>query len=359
MLEYDHRGWPCSHLRARHEAIDFLCLQALGVPLVADLAGGAGNASSWASPSIATALSPLRSSSGGRRGGGLGWCGAGGGGGASASARAGTVGRANGANLDVGVGDGGVGDVGLDIAGDTGGGGAGTTLGAELGGVGGEGAVEPEHVGCMVIPDAHDENHTILKSGAHVGEATVLGEVVGVAEYRLLGSAEIGGDRVAAGASDGGDRVGDDDAILDVEALDVGESTGGGSVIGDELGDDGELGLGVDGLAWAVEVEAALAVRVEVTSIRVASSSITVVAVSSTASIASAHGLAGSVARVGSVGVRDGVGLPEIHLSTARTVVTDTGVRIVGRLEPSLNVTLHIWLAIESTFSIEFLIPVH
>lgn len=357
MLEYDHRGWPCSHLRARHEAIDFLCLQALGVPLVADLAGGAGNASSWASPSIATALSPLRSSSGGRRGGGLGWCGAGGGGGASA--RAGTVGRANGANLDVGVGDGGVGDVGLDIAGDTGGGGAGTTLGAELGGVGGEGAVEPEHVGCMVIPDAHDENHTILKSGAHVGEATVLGEVVGVAEYRLLGSAEIGGDRVAAGASDGGDRVGDDDTILDVEALDVGESTGGGSVIGDELGDDGELGLGVDGLAWAVEVEAALAVRVEVTSIRVASSSITVVAVSSTASIASAHRLAGSVARVGSVGVRDGVGLPEIHLSTARTVVTDTGVRIVGRLEPSLNVTLHIWLAIESTFSIEFLIPVH
>lgn len=211
----------------------------------------------------------------------------------------------------------------------------------------------------MVIPDAHDEDHTSLEGCAHVGEATVRGEIVGVAEDRLLGSAEGGGDRVAAGASDGGNGVGDDDAVLDVEALDVGEGAGGSSVVGNELGDDGELGLGVDGLAWAVEVEVALAVRVEVASIRITGSSITVGAVSSTASIAGAHGLAGGVARVGSVGVRDRVRLPDIHLSTARTVVTDTGVGIVGRLGPSLNVTLYIWLAMKSTFSMEFLIPDH
>lgn len=77
---------------------------------------------------------------------------------------------------------------------------------------------------------------------------------------------------VACDAGGGGFGVGDEDAVLDVEALDLGERAAGL----DELGDDGEDVVGVDGEAGAVEGGVALAVAVEVASIGVA---FTVVAV--------------------------------------------------------------------------------
>lgn len=65
-------------------------------------------------------------------------------------------------------------------------------------------------------------------------------------------------------------RVGNHDAVLNVEALDFRQVASVGAVIGDELGDNGEGLAGVDGEALAVEGGVALAVRVEVASIGVA-----------------------------------------------------------------------------------------
>jgi hypothetical protein len=161
--------------------------------------------------------------------------------------------------------------------------------------------------------------------------------VISIAESNLLGLAEVGVDGVARGTRDGGLGVGDDLAVLDVETLDLVEDTIGSL---EELGDDGELGLGVDSHARSVEVLDTLAVRVEVASIGIASTGITGGRVSTTAGITLATVLADSGARVRSVGGRDGVGLPDIHLSAARAVLADTSVLVVGRGSPLSRVGL-------------------
>ena len=98
-----------------------------------------------------------------------------------------------------------------------------------------------------------------------MSETAELSEGVGVAESGLLGRAPRVGDRVAGRASDGRLGVGDDLAVLDVEAADLGEGAGVGAVGGDELSNDGDLLRGVDGHVRAVEGEVTLAVGVEVT----------------------------------------------------------------------------------------------
>lgn len=101
----------------------------------------------------------------------------------------------------------------------------------------------------MVVPERHDEHHAGREGGAHLGEPSLGVELVGVTECLLLRVAEGGGDAVTGDAGNVGGRVGDDFAVLHVQALDVAEHAAGL----DELGDDGELRLGVDGHAWAVE----------------------------------------------------------------------------------------------------------
>lgn len=88
----------------------------------------------------------------------------------------------------------------------------------------------------VVVPDGHDEHHALGQGVAHLAEPTALVEDVLVAKRRLLLVAVVLRDRVARDARDGGLRVGDDLAVLDVEALDVGEL----AARGDELRDDGD-----------------------------------------------------------------------------------------------------------------------
>lgn len=142
----------------------------------------------------------------------------------------------------------------------------------------------------MVIPDGHDENHALLERSAHGSKTALDRELVGVAESSLLGGAEGVGDGVAGDAGDGGLRVRDDNAVLDVESFDLGKGAAGGAVGGDELGDNGEDLAGVDGKTSTVEVGVAHSVGVEITSIGVAQGGVT----SANAAVsASASGLGG------------------------------------------------------------------
>jgi hypothetical protein len=75
-----------------------------------------------------------------------------------------------------------------------------------------------------------------------------------VTEELLLGVAEGGGDGVAGG----GERLGvaNDVAVLDVDAADLAELAGR---VGQELGDDGDLLVGVDSELGARAVEGLVA----------------------------------------------------------------------------------------------------
>lgn len=76
-------------------------------------------------------------------------------------------------------------------------------------------------------------------------------------------------DAVSGDAGDLAHAVVDDLAVLDVLAADLGELACVGAVVGNELRDDGELGLGIDGLARAIE-GVALTVAADIASVLVA-----------------------------------------------------------------------------------------
>lgn len=252
-------------------------------------------------------------------------------------------GAAEGTDLNVGEGNRGVGAVLLDILGVTGSGGASATSDTGLGGggIGWVRGVEPEHLGEVVVPDGHDEDHTLLKVLALLGHAAAGGEGVGVAENGLLGLAGGVGEGVGLGghAGDVDDRVLDDLAVLDVDALDLLEGAGVGAVGGDELGDDGHLLLSVDDLAGAEERGVAHAVGVEVAAVTVALAVVALV-VGTAVSVTGAADLTDGLARVRGEGGGDAVGLPDVHLTTAGSVATGARVGVAGGANPALDVGL-------------------
>ena len=253
-------------------------------------------------------------------------------------------GRADITELDVGVGDGGVGFADLNVGGDTGSGGARATSNTGAAGVGGGGVVgvEPEHVDGVVVPDGENENHAGSHTLGDGGKTSLVGERWGVVEDGDLVSAVVGGDGVVRGGESGDVDVGvlNDDAVLNVDAADLAEGAGSSSVVGEELGDDGELLGGVDGHASTVEGGVAHAEGVEVAAIGVADG---VVAAGGSASVvgsAVAARLGTNCAGVRSDGSGVVVGLPDIHLVTAGTVLPSAGVNIAARGIPSDRVGL-------------------
>jgi hypothetical protein len=240
-------------------------------------------------------------------------------------------GRADGAELDVGEDNAGVGAVRLKIRRLARGSRASTTGDTRLAGVGSGGVagVEPEHVDRVVVPERHDEDVAASKRRAHTVEAANGSELVVVAESSLLGLAEAVGDGVAADAGDSGLGVLEHLAVLDIEALDLGQA----GARADELGDDGHFLLGVEGGAGAVEVLDAHTVAVEVAAVLVADTLVAVVAITTVGACAGNNTRA--LAGMGGVGSRDTVGLPNIHLRAAGANGTSTGVSIVGVGDPA------------------------
>lgn len=197
----------------------------------------------------------------------------------------------------------------------------------------------PEHVDGVVVPDGHDENHSALESVTHGSKTTAVIEGVGVTESGLLGGAEVFGNRVNRGDTiDSSDRVLDDFAVLDVEAADLNKVASGGVVGGDELGNDGERRVGVDGEAGAVEAGVAQAVGVEVAAILVADTVVALIAISTLGTCA--RRLSGDSASVRGVCRGDRVGLPNIHLRAAAAHGTGSGVDIVVGRHPAIGVGL-------------------
>ena len=114
--------------------------------------------------------------------------------------------------------------------------------------------VEPEHVRDVVIPDAERQDHAVAETSLHTLHAALRREAVRVSEDLLLVRAVLGRDRIVGGEPGNVSlRVLVDLAVLDVNATDLGERAGGGSVRGDELCDDGHLLLSVEGGAGAKE----------------------------------------------------------------------------------------------------------
>jgi hypothetical protein len=214
-----------------------------------------------------------------------------------------------------------------------------TTGSTGLSGVGWVGRVKPEHVDFVIVPDRQDQNHTLGHSLVHGGISTLGQPVVAVTKGGLLSSTEFGGDGIeSVHAGDVGLGVLDDLAVLDVETANLLEGAVSGSVAGNELGDDGEFGLGVYGHAFTVEGSVTHAVRVEVASILVAHSAIAVVAITALGSRAPIW--TSDSATVRGIGSSDLVGFPDIHLRAARAVFTLASVLVVGRAFPSFNVSL-------------------
>lgn len=200
--------------------------------------------------------------------------------------------------------------------------------------------VEPQHVDEVIIPDGHDKN-TVLESLTLLGKTSLILVNVAVTEGSLLGSAVCVVDGVSWVAWNLGTRGAVGNTALDPESLDVNKGTAWGSGVGDELSDDGDWLVGVNGEAgaWTIELQVTLAVRVDVASISITLGG---VSISNTTAETSALINTHLVARVRSVCVGNGVGLPDIHLVTACTAETFSGVGTVGVSSPALSIGLSV-----------------
>jgi hypothetical protein len=204
--------------------------------------------------------------------------------------------------------------------------------------------VEPEHVGVVIVPKRHDEYHTLSESLGHVRLSTLVFVGVCVLEGCLLLIAELGCDGVTVDTGNRGSGLRNGLSALDIEALDLHSVTSA-----NELSNDSELLRGVHSHALAVEILDTHTVAVEVTAVRIAYASIAVCRVCSTTAVTVAAGLLDGAARMGCDGRTDGVGFPDVHLSAARAVATDTSICISGRRLPTFDVTLVSELVIETT----------
>ena len=134
------------------------------------------------------------------------------------------------------------------------------------------GAVEPQHSGGSVIPNAHDEHHPTVECPAHRGQAALLAMVIDIAEFRFGGGAHLVGNGVVSGAAQRDCRISVHHAVLDIQAADFDEVAGVRAVGGDELSHDchgagrvyGKLGT------WPVECAISETIGVEVAPVLVA-----------------------------------------------------------------------------------------
>jgi hypothetical protein len=201
--------------------------------------------------------------------------------------------------------------------------------------------VEPEHVDGVIIPKRHDEDHSTGEGTTHGTNTTENFEFVSITSNVFLVITEGIGDRVILEVGVGrevGLRVRDDLSTLDVEPLDLGESTSVGTISGNELGHNGEDLGGIDSHSWAIEGLVTHTVGVEVTTIFITRGGVTagrrvVTTLGTGTFVQSSVG-----AHMGSIGSRDTVGFPDIHLVTAHTEVTSSRVWIVSVTNPASDV---------------------
>jgi len=156
-----------------------------------------------------------------------------------------------------------------------------TTVRAWLRAVGGVGAVQPEHVGIVVIPQRHDENHASIDGLLHGIQASLLQEIRAILGNGNPVCAEVVSDGVVLLSVDRVRWVLNGPAILLVELLHLNKLTVVGAIVGDELRGHRD-GLGAVNLevgAWAEEIVGAQPVRLDVTTVLVAQAAEAVLAI--------------------------------------------------------------------------------
>jgi hypothetical protein len=186
----------------------------------------------------------------------------------------------------------------------------------------------------MIVPNGHDKSHPARHSTAHRCEAAMCLEGIVITEGSLLRITESCSDGITSNVGDSGLGIWNDRSTLDVESIDLSER------IADELSDDSEDFRGVNSKTWAVERGVSHAVGVEITSVGIASSGVSVCRVGTSASIAIAHGLRDSITGMGRNSCRNGVCFPDIHLGAAGAVTSNTSVGVVSGWHPAGNIAL-------------------
>merc|ERR1712224_212688 len=123
----------------------------------------------------------------------------------------------------------------LHIRGHAGVGAAGTTVGSWLSAVGGVGAVQPEHVCIVVIPQGHDKDHACVDGLLHGIQSSLLQKVRTILSGRDPVTAKVIGDAIMGLAIDCVCRVLNGLAVLFVELPHLHEFAMIGAIVCDEL----------------------------------------------------------------------------------------------------------------------------
>jgi len=193
----------------------------------------------------------------------------------------------------------------------------------------------------VVVPKTQDENDSVLERIAHDLEASALLEGVFVTKECLLVVAELVGDGcVGFEIREFSCRVRDDLAVLDVQADNVDERAIGGIVGGIPLSNDSEGFGGINSKATAEEILNTHAIGVEVTSIFVAHTAISVRSITACGTITT--GLTYDSAYVRSVGRSHGVRFPHVHFVATRSIFSSSSVGISGVGLPIENIGLSV-----------------
>jgi hypothetical protein len=185
--------------------------------------------------------------------------------------------------------------------------------------------VKPEHIDTSIIPNTHDKSHSITERFGHLLHAASGSKSVGLYELSAFSSAEVISNRAELFSVEGGCGVLNELTVLHPFSLDLNDIGVVGSVSSNELSDHGD-GLGaVNGEVRARSPESfvSISVRSKVTSTFI-TGSVTLFAFASQLTV--------EIASMRSESLRNRVGFPDVHLSTARAVfaLASFGVPAVG-----------------------------
>jgi len=194
-------------------------------------------------------------------------------------------------------------------------------------------------VGEEVAPNTQDQDHTLVECLTHLGQTTLGGEVVRVTEGLLdISTVLVRNGVVSLDTRNVDLGVLDDLSVLQVDTANFRELTSATVAASEELCDNSHLLGGIDSLALTQEGLVAHTERVEVTAVLVARRVVTISW--ATTSIAITTLLGNVLTGVGCDRGGHAVGLPDVHLHTAGAVLTISGVLVVRRRLPILDIGL-------------------
>jgi len=178
----------------------------------------------------------------------------------------------------------------------------------------------------MVVPDGHNEDHTIIHGFSHLFKTTLLLEIVCISHDIFERIAHIVSDRIVLGINSLDVRfwVLENFTILNEDSSDFAKVSGVGSIGSDELGNNGHWLGGINSLVWTIEIFDTSSVRVEIATIFIADTFVSIGTLSARKSLA--HQLSIDLTWMSSESLSHVVGLPDIHLSAARSEFSSSGI---------------------------------